>query len=330
MSKMTNSFGDGWRNLYLLIPVILGVAMGVYFVPLLYKKLPSDYVRTRLILEALAPSNQEKPDIIIFGSSVAMASVNGNVLMDSLGGVAYNLASTGQSFPESLLYYSKINRPTAVVVQFVGVDELINKPVLEKQKIRNFRLYGYTADQETNKLLAPIDVHYLHSSFLKIKVDSRALISNSINRVARGLLRKDLNLSDLNSELFYPTPYTVRLPKVKYDALIKEYNPKEKIDAINLDSSFVNLCKNADDFLFRRGVKFFLVINPTNPSLTNYTPALGRKIDLAMANCGFRHLNYLNFFSLLEDKDFIDNCHPAPAGANKITQELFLQLNIKN
>lgn len=89
--------------------LFLGILLFLFnqITPYLYRLLPNDYVRTRLIWSTLN-NPEERPDLVILGNSRGMSGVNGYKLEAELRGnpCVYNLTSTGQRLSESALYYS--------------------------------------------------------------------------------------------------------------------------------------------------------------------------------------------------------------------------------
>ena len=107
--------------------LFLGILLFLFnqITPYLYRLLPNDYVRTRLIWSTLN-NPEERPDLVILGNSRGMSGVNGYKLEAELRGnpCVYNLTSTGQRLSESALYYSYLPSSVQVVVQCVDLDQL--------------------------------------------------------------------------------------------------------------------------------------------------------------------------------------------------------------
>ena len=102
--------------------LFLGILLFLFnqITPYLYRLLPNDYVRTRLIWSTLN-NPEERPDLVILGNSRGMSGVNGYKLEAELRGnpCVYNLTSTGQRLSESALYYSYLPSSVQVVVQWI-------------------------------------------------------------------------------------------------------------------------------------------------------------------------------------------------------------------
>jgi len=316
----------GIKTLWLVTPVVLGAFVALFSVPVLHDIFPSDFKRTKFILNVLADKTEYSPDVLVFGSSVSMASINGRALSDSLNQEVFNLSSTGQSLPESMLYYSMIDSNVKTVIQCISFDELNAEPYLDLKKIRNFRLYDYFPDSETLHLLEPLKPVYLSAPKLKILIDARALVKNAIDVGVRKFLRKDLDIGKMTTELYYPTPYTTRFSPEKYKLNVAMYNPPEPITNISLNSIFGKLLKRNTKYYSDRNINYFLLINPQNPSLTNYSKTLFSQIDSLRGTGEFAGLNLLNYFDLLQDADFIDYCHPSPSGSRKVTKRLLFDI----
>ena len=140
--------------------LFLGILLFLFnqITPYLYRLLPNDYVRTRLIWSTLN-NPEERPDLVILGNSRGMSGVNGYKLEAELRGnpCVYNLTSTGQRLSESALYYSYLPSSVQVVVQCVDLDQLRGPIELDDPNRVALHMYGYKMDGFTRELLPALE-----------------------------------------------------------------------------------------------------------------------------------------------------------------------------
>ncbi len=116
--------------------VMLGAALAWLVSPTLFRALPTDLTRTRVLLDALGDPQAGAPRIVSFGSSVGMAALDMQTIAAQLPGepLSWNLSSTGQALAESYLYYQELPDSVSTVIQMVNLRGLKNAEVLNEQK----------------------------------------------------------------------------------------------------------------------------------------------------------------------------------------------------
>jgi len=288
------------KSLWVVLPLLIGTGVAIYLTPILFKEFPSDFSRTNLIIKTLNKS-EKKPDIALFGSSILMAGVDAKLLSLSLeeNPLIYNFASTGQLLTESALYYQSIDTTYKAVFQFLRIDQLMEFQMSSTATFRNFKMFGYEKKAETEKLLPFKETKELDKSRIQISVDGRNVLVNFINRSARSFLRKDLNLEKINTELFYPNTYTKRVNRDAYEKLIEKYNPENPISNFKMAEESLSLLKRLADNLSKKGVKYYIVINPINPDLKNYTEKLKIQLEKELKELKYENLNFINMATVL-------------------------------
>lgn len=132
-----------------------GVAFGVFNIitPVLFRILPNDYARTKLILNQLKHSSDM--DLVILGNSRGMSGINGYILEEKLANHphVYNLSSSSQTFAQSVLYYHSLPDSTKIVLQCIDVDRAFSPLSISEANKLSLIFYGYSFDEETKKWL---------------------------------------------------------------------------------------------------------------------------------------------------------------------------------
>ncbi len=323
---------DFKNSKYIYIYLILGLSslIGIFSLPYFYKVIPSDYIRSQLILETLK-NKDLKSDAILFGNSILMAGINAKQLSEELSTKEiYNLSSTGQQLSESILYYDLVDASTKNIFQFINVEELIDTPIIRNPIVRNLRLYDYKISENTKQILETVDIDYFETSMFKVYIDSRGLFTNYINTGLRSVLRKDLKTDNLKTELYYPNTYTERISEIAYKKNIKRHNPINKLEKLNINLKVLTLLKNSASFLKEKNINYHVVISPINPDLINYTSSFKKSINIAFSMVNIPNLNVIDLSETLSSDLFIDHCHPTPEGAVLLTSTLATKFSKSN
>lgn len=305
------------------LPVVLGAVLANQATPWLYRTLPSDFSRTRLILDVLQGKTDTPPAGLVFGSSVTMAGVDAGVL-EKVTGIApfYNLSSTGQSFAESRLFYELIDSSvTRVVVQLIRAEDLMQAGGPGVVKYRNARLLGLRPGPETYRINDDETfVSFFDEPAYRVNNGARTVVRAAIDNSIRSLARRDLDLARLNTELKHPNTYTTRLPEKKYRQLIDRYNPEPPLTTLTIGEKSKDRFLKAAEFFTKRGIDYHLVLQPVNPDLTGYTPEFFAELDRRQSDLA--RLRIIDLTRVLQAEDFVDHWHPAPTGAEKLSRAL--------
>lgn len=185
--------------------------------PWVFRAFPTDLTRTRVILDTLADSTSAPP-IVVFGSSIAMASVDMERLAppSAEGIVGWNLASTGQTPLESYLYYQELPTDVEIIVQTLSVSTLNHGGVLDAQKYNAFYMYGYRPDTRTRESMSETLGASMAALFAKSagrhRFESRWVLRQAADWWMRNLLRTDLRIDRAMTDLVFPNSGAKEVP----------------------------------------------------------------------------------------------------------------------
>ncbi len=319
------------KPLFLLSLICMGGIAAAIISILWLPKIPSDFSRTQTLLSFVknqAPSGST----LVFGNSVTMDGVNAKLFIkNSCTKTCFNLSSPGQNQLESLLLISSIASKPQNIIHVYSATDLGRQDFLSKQVINNFLLYGYKLNDFAKETLLKTNnatgISDFETNKLTLAFNCRWLLSNYINTNFRKLLRNDLTLDHLASELYYPRNYTSKFPENQRMPLIRQFNPKTTVSNFVFDSTKLVLIQKIGDFASKKGAKYVVVIAPINPELDNYKKEYFEGIDTFCKKQSFPNIQIINFSDLLTKDDFVDHIHPSESGANKITNELAKILN---
>jgi hypothetical protein len=319
------------KPFFLLLLICVGGIVAAIISILWLSKIPSDFSRTQTLLSFV--KNQTPSEAtLVFGNSVTMDGFNANIFIKkSCSQTCFNLSSPGQNQLESLLLISSITSKPKNIIHLYLATDLNRQDFLSKQVINNFLLYGYKLNDFAKETLLKTNNATSISDFetnkLTLAFSSRWLLSNYINTNFRKLLRNDLALDHLATELYYPRNYTSKFPESQRMPLIRQFNPQTSVSDFSLDSTKLALIKKIGEFVNAKGAKYIVVIAPINPELDNYKNEYFEGIDNFCKKQSFPNIQFINFSNLLTKDDFVDHIHPSESGANKITNELAKILN---
>lgn len=312
---------------FVLVGAILAVAISILWFP----KIPSDFSRTNRLLQFL--DNETPPNsTLILGNSIIMDGFDAKLFASkSCNASSYNLSSPGQNQLESLLLISSISKPTKKVVQFYNSTDLESQDFLSHQVIQNFLLFGY---QPSDFVLQTLSItnnansaELFKQNKVKLGFDSRWLLTNYINTNFRKLLRNDLTLDHIATELYYPRNYTSRFPDEQRIPLIKQFNPKAPKTDFSFNPIKLEVIKEIALKLSQSNTEYIVVFSPINPELDNYKPSYHALLDSFVVTQKIPNTTFINLSHLLEKEDFVDHFHPSANGAQKITRKLAKILN---
>ena len=322
------------RNVLVLVGAILvGLAIAGAVMPAIFRRLPSDMTRTRVLLNHLdKPSLQ--PTACVFGNSQVMNGVDSRRMGDSLPGTPeiWNLSSTGQDVFESFLYYQELPDSVETVVQCITATSLETELDISANKYNAFVMYGYRPDTETinvsDQFASSHARECLQTSNVAQRFESRWVLRSATNFGIRRLLRSDLSLDRAQQDLYSPRTYTRKVGKSQLEHLLREFdNPrKHGLRLAKHTTAFFTLLHEK----FRQqGIEYVLVILPEHPrsperksveflaDLDEYCRYLRDENNLSVVNC----------IDLLGEEHFIDQRHADEVGAELFTDRLVNELS---
>lgn len=319
------------KSLSILFFVFIGTALAVAISVSWFSKIPSDFARTKRLLQFIkneAPINST----LVFGNSVIMDGFDARLFSEkSCITASFNLSSPGQNQLESLLLISSISNPTKRIIHFYNATDLENQDFLSPQTIQNFLLFGYQPSDFTLQTLSITNnassIDLFNQNKVKLGFDSRWLLTNYVNTNFRKLLRKDLTLDHIATELYYPRNYTNRFPGSQRIPLIRQFNPKNPKTGFNFNPIKLKVMKRIAQKLSKKNTQYIVVFSPINPELDNYKSPYHTLLDSFVVTQKIPNTTFINLSHLLEKEDFVDHFHPSTSGAQKITLELAKILN---
>jgi len=310
---------------------LAGVCVAVLMLPSLFAFLPNELARTKHLLKAVRGATEPLPKIVVLGNSIAMNGVDAKQLSNDLAGlpVVWNLSSTGQLLIESTLIADELPETVSAVLLTVFTNDLVKEASgVPKSKLIAYLQYGYQPSKSTRNALekfgSPEVVDLLEKSKWQISLDSRWAIRSAIDISCRSLLRRDLNLSNAETSLFYPTPFTKQQSTDAIESVIARNFPQLTAKQGRLSETYTQLLEALSAQLAERKIAFYIAVLPEHSLLRKckeegfYEGLLEDLNQLSERT----HVPVFSFISLLEDSQFIDHIHPNPEGAKILTSAL--------
>lgn len=309
---------------FLLFLIVLMIGLNKV-TPYFFRMLPSDYARTKLLVNTIKDTTQT-PDIVIFGNSRGMSGVDGYLLQDKLKGHprVYSFTSTGQRLSESALYYSSLPSSVKTVIQCLDIDHL-SKPIdMDVPNLVALHMYGYKMDNWTKSLVPALYDKFGRSDWY-YNYKARNCLFSSLSFLLRNLLDDDAPEISIDNELHYPTAQTSYRNEVVYQRGLIEQNIHNKFKDFKITSEWKELIEKAYSFFKERGVRYYLVIMPYNPDIVADKKTEKQKaLQSFIKELGY--IPYIDCFGLLDASDFYDAIHPNDKGAKKITNQILISL----
>lgn len=320
------AFGKAIKPFISLSFILVGVGIGALICFCLFPKIPSDFARSKTLLHFVrtrVPSGAT----LVFGNSIVMDGFDAKLFSaKACSPECFNLSSPGQNQLESLLLIASLKTKPARIIHFFSSYDVGNQDYLSQQTIQNFLLYGYSPDAFVLESLAHTNnatsMSQFHANPVSLVFESRWLVTNYINTQFRNLLRKDLTLQHIATELYYPRNYTVRLPEQQRQSLINQFNPRQPVAAVGMDTVKLFLIKRIGQFLADKGIAYTVVFSPMNPALDHYMEGYKADVEAFCQTQKVPNTTFVNLSGLLSKEEFVDHYHPNAEGAKKITHEL--------
>ncbi len=308
--------------IWTLLPLIIGLVVTGFAMGPIFKILPHDLMRVNTILRALDNDNHE-PQGVLFGNSVAMNGFDtrrlGELLSD--GGEILNLSSTGQTLPESLLYYQELPSSVTRIIQVVMPMTLEKQQKLREDTYNAFYFYGYRPESAMSEMIrgsaGEAAYELLNRSNIWHRFHGRWVLRQWIDTGVRSFLRTDLNLGRARNDLYYPAPYTRRIPPQKTARLLELWKEPREDERLRVSPSARNTLRMMADYAARTDREFYLVVAPMHPELREHfgerffrdIGELRRYLGLVSSD------GIIDATALLQESQFIDHAHPTAEGA---------------
>ena len=293
--------------------------------PFIYRALPNDYGRVRLIWNMFHDTSYT-PEVVVFGNSRGMSGVNGYLLRDGMEGnpVLFSATSTGQRLSESILYYTSLPSSVKCVIQCVDIDQLADSMYIDTPNRVALHMAGYKMDDYTKRIL-PSLYEEMDYSCLLYNYEARNSLFMSVSSILRNCLDDDVVANVANTELCYPSSNLSDRNEVLYQHDLEEQNKEKKLASFQIRPEWKSLVSNAYQILKSNGIQYYWVLMPYNPDIKSMTDA-----DKQYAKqCILKEFSYfpiIDCVDLLEASDFYDAVHPNRKGAEKLTERLSQEL----
>ena len=274
--------------IWTLLPLIIGLVVAGCAMGPIFKILPHDLMRVNTILRAL-DNDKHEPQGVLFGNSVAMNGFDtrhlGELLSD--GGEILNLSSTGQTLPESLLYFQELPSSVTRVIQVVTPMTLEKQQELRENTYNAFYFYGYRPESAMLEMIresaGEAVYELLNRSDIWHRFNGRWVLRQWIDTGVRSILRTDLNLSRSRTDLYYPAPYTRRISSQKTARLLEGWKEPREDERLRVSPSARNTLRMMAAYAARTDREFYLVVAPMHPELREYLGQRRRGTEFGLA-----------------------------------------------
>lgn len=284
--------------------------------PVLFRALPNDYMRTKLIIQTLKDTS-EVAEVIILGNSRGMNGVNGYMLEKELSDhpKVYNLTSTGQQLSESALYYTMIPTEVKTVIQCIDID-LLSKPIdIKTSNSVALHMYRYEMDNKTEEIV-PLK-KTLDKPFFIYNYEARNCLFAGLSYFLRKMLDDD-DPDVFALDLRYPSSHKSLRNDIIYKQEIEEKNKNNMFALYTILPEWKKLIDTSYIYFKQRNIRYCLLIMPYNPDIISSTNE-EKEYALSLFKKQFNDIFLIDCFNLLRPEDFYDAIHPNNSGAEKIT-----------
>lgn len=314
-------------GLFLLF-IVLFLLVCNAITPVLYRAMPNDYVRTRLILSTLLDS-LVAPKLVIFGNSRGMSGIDGYRLEERLEGhpEVCSFTSTNQALWESACYYDRLPASVRMVVQCIDVEKLKEEVLLADPNLVALRMYGYALSERCREWLPERLIEQYSEGTLFVNYKARNCLFSGFTTALRQRLDDDVIVGATAKELHYPrSTHSLRNAKV-YDREIAALNSDStRYKQLRITEEQQHLITKSMDYLQQRGISICYLLMPHNPDILSFTQE-ERKAAVELFRRTFPNAYTVDCVNLLESADFYDAIHLNEQGARKLTDRLIQALS---
>jgi len=293
--------------------------------PWLFRKMPNDFVRTKLIINTLNDPDHT-PGMVIFGNSRAMSGVNGYLLQEQLPDhpLTYSFTSTSQYMSESALFYTSLPSSVHTVLQCIDIQSL-SQPI--DMKISNqvaLHMYGYKMDDQTKSFAFSL-YKKLNKSDWYYNFHARDCLFSGMNVWLRNLLDDDVSEISLEHTLHYAMTQTSDRNEAVYEREILHYETNDSFKNYTILPEWKELIEASYQYIRAKNIKYYFVVMPHNPDVLP-THQEERERAFSMFREEFDSIPVINCMDILSADDFYDAIHPNQKGAAKLTQHIIQYL----
>lgn len=301
--------------------VVVTIIVCVFSTKYIICYIHDDYDRLYNINEWTQDSNI-KPEIVFFGSSEAMNSVDGDLIKEKYNKEAVSYTNTGQSMAEAFLFYSRVPSSTKYVVQVMRSSTFAEGIYINDVKVNRLVINGYQLEDFTMSLLNERTIAKLEKSLPKASFDIRGYFKNGIHGYLRELLEPGQYNETSNTYIrnAYMFNYE-RAPEEQFQMLLRTLQVEQK-PTLEVDQELVESMRKASAYFKSRGIKYVVVFSPISSNATQLIQPNYKEV-LDGLNFDFSIIDYTN---LLEEDGFADPVHPNRKGAKVFTNQLMKDL----
>lgn len=336
-----------WRFLALVLATVIGVALGIGSIPMVFR-LTGSGARYARLDEALRSESSADVDVVLLGNSTVMAGMDARQLNELLpeSSHAWNLSTPGQMLPESIMVLNRLGKNVKTVVWGIGLGALtIQGHDIASSKVTQLDLTGFLPWDELGDLArqahSPALAKYRNSipfeqslpdackiilRDLHSLVAGRWILKDFIDTKLRTVLRKDIDFDRTQNDLYFPT-MTVKVEKDKLKHQLKRFCHAYTAEDGQMSDASTLLISLAADTARQKGIRLLIVLMPVHPYQIGISePAFYSKLDKQL-NQLVSPVTIVNLHDALDGEDFGDVCHATRSGADKITRRLAEELN---
>jgi len=323
------------RIVTLVAAIVAGVLVAQFFAPAVFKASPTDIARSSVLLDTLN-SPEHSPEYVVLGNSITMQGVDTRIVSEQLPGkpLGYNLATTGQSLPESLFFIQELPESVELVIQVVYPRQLVTNRIMEQQKYNALYMYGFRPDERTVNDL--VDVYGTQSnrilgpSHIEQTFDSRWALRQSLDAKVRSVLRPELDLEEVRTSLYFPSPRAKPLPERKLVTELRKTfgyaSDQPYKEHIVPRTMMLKMIKRVQE----SGRQIVWVISPLNPRAEEYvSDDYFRLASEALAKVAADgNAPFINMIDWLPAELYADALHPTEDGARVLSERLGKELAV--
>ncbi len=316
------------------IVLLLLVFSGVFYIfASVYTLFPSDQSRHHLMIETLTDKNMA-PEIVVFGSSLAMFAIDAKILTDKLPGnpFAISMSSVGQNPMEAFYFFPLLPKSVKTVIHCVEPYRFIKPVELENSKALNLVMSGYDLPDDINKIIDKVNPHFYEPKWETI-IYSKSFLRNSLYVYLRCSLDSEEQRRDMSkiNDIFFPNPY-MNKKALDYSKTMSRQNGYDSEMITELkphvpDERLKKLFVNVNDYLAEKGIKYIIVLHPVNPDRKVVSDKYYHDV-IDMLKNEFSNFLILDFSKLWDHSEyFYDSVHLNKEGAEIFSQKITDSLN---
>ncbi len=302
------------KDILLYLVVVAGIIVSMISLqPLMIQKLPNDFSRHKVIIDAL---NDEKnqPEIIFFGNSLSMFGINAKVISDELPGkpVIYNLSSVGQSIFEGAYFLSSVPSKTKLVFQCVDYSIFTeSKNYLQDGKAMSMILNGYHIDSLSKKILINTHPYFDQRKWL-VAYEARGNLRSSLHNYLRKYLdyeKFDTNFHDRYFPHIYLDERHPRYPNI---------SDNKSYDSLPVSDTLISLANRIHSSLKQRNIQYHIILMPVNSEIYHLNDTLCSAYLNEIKN-RLPGIDVIDLSQALKPELFYDAIHANKRGARRLS-----------